>query len=211
MRCDFAGDRVELFASESYREIRLARPERHNAVDVAMRDELIMVLRALRTDDAIERIGLVGCGLSFCSGGELSEFAGEVPVANFSARMSRNLPILIASISERLVVGVHGACIGAGVEIMAFAGAVIAAEDARFRLPELRMGLLPGMGGTVSIPSRIGRGRTLRWLLAGNDLDAPTAHAWGPVDEVVPHGEMLARVRGAAAATWSADPREVVT
>ncbi|HRD62678.1 MAG TPA: enoyl-CoA hydratase/isomerase family protein, partial [Nocardioides sp.] len=77
-----------------------------------------------------------------------------------------------------------GACIGAGIEIPAFAETVVATPDAWFRLPELSMGLVPGAGGTVSIPRRIGRWRTAWLLLTGRDLAAATALEWGLVDVV---------------------------
>ena len=79
---------------------------------------------------------------------------------------------------------VHGACVGAGVELPAFAGHVIARPDATFRLPELRMGLIPGAGGTVSIPRRIGRDRFLEMALTGDPVDATTALDWGLIDEL---------------------------
>jgi enoyl-CoA hydratase/carnithine racemase len=79
---------------------------------------------------------------------------------------------------------VHGACVGAGVELPAFAARVVAREDARFWLPELSMGLVPGAGGTVSLPRRIGRQRTAWLALSGAQLDASTALRWGLVDEI---------------------------
>jgi hypothetical protein len=74
----------------------------------------------------------------------------------------------------------HGACIGAGIEIAAFAGRVEAREGTRIRLPELSMGLVPGAGGTVSLPRRIGQWRTAFLVLAGIPVELPTALAWGP-------------------------------
>ena len=68
---------------------------------------------------------------------------------------------------------------------LAFAGRVEAAPDATFALPEVAMGLVPGAGGTVSIPGRIGRHRTAWLALTGERIDAPTAREWGLVDEVV--------------------------
>jgi enoyl-CoA hydratase/carnithine racemase len=74
--------------------------------------------------------------------------------------------------------------VGAGVEVPAAAGRVVAAPDAVFRLPEVAMGLIPGAGGTVSIPRRIGRRRACWLAISGASLDARTALAWGLVDEV---------------------------
>ncbi len=79
---------------------------------------------------------------------------------------------------------VHGACIGAGIELPAFARRVVAREDTWFQLPELAMGLVPGAGGTVSIPRRIGRQRTAWLALTSQRIDAETAWRWGLVDEL---------------------------
>jgi enoyl-CoA hydratase/carnithine racemase len=79
---------------------------------------------------------------------------------------------------------VHGACAGAGVELPAFAGRVIADPGTTFLLPELAMGLIPGAGGTVSLPRRIGRERTAKLALSGEPIDAKTALDWGLVDEL---------------------------
>jgi enoyl-CoA hydratase/carnithine racemase len=78
----------------------------------------------------------------------------------------------------------HGACVGAGTEITAYAGTVVAAPDAFFALPEVRMGLVPGAGGSVSVPRRVGRWRAAWLMLTGDRLPAGTALRWGLVDEV---------------------------
>ena len=92
--------------------------------------------------------------------------------------------MLVARLAGRIRAEVHGACLGAGVELPAFADRVVAEEDSFFGLPEVGLGLIPGAGGTVSLPRRIGRQRTA-WLgLSGQRLDARTALDWGLVDEV---------------------------
>jgi enoyl-CoA hydratase/carnithine racemase len=87
-------------------------------------------------------------------------------------------------VAERVTVELHGACVGAGIEIPALAGRIIAKPDTRIRLPEVSMGLIPGAGGTASLPRRIGRHRTAWLALGGAWLDATTALGWGLVDEV---------------------------
>ena len=91
---------------------------------------------------------------------------------------------LLAACADRTRAEVHGACVGAGVELPAFAGRVVARGDARFQLPELRMGLVPGAGGTVSVPRRVGRQRAAWLALSGASVDAETALAWGLVDQI---------------------------
>ncbi len=78
----------------------------------------------------------------------------------------------------------HGACIGAGVEVAAAAAHLTARPGAFFRLPEVSMGLIPGAGGTASVPRRIGRQRACYMAISGVDIDLDTALAWGLVDAV---------------------------
>jgi enoyl-CoA hydratase/carnithine racemase len=96
--------------------------------------------------------------------------------------MTRSPARLLAGMAERVQVELHGACIGAGIELAAFARRVVARPDTRIHLPEIRMGLIPGAGGTASLPRRIGRQRTAFLALSGRWVDAETARAWGLVD-----------------------------
>jgi enoyl-CoA hydratase/carnithine racemase len=91
----------------------------------------------------------------------------------------------LAMAADRYTFHLHGACIGAGIELPAFAGRVVAKPNTYFRLPEVDMGLIPGAGGCVSIPRRIGRQRT-NWLaITGIELNAETALVWGLIDAVM--------------------------
>jgi enoyl-CoA hydratase/carnithine racemase len=135
-----------------------------------------------------------GDGPSFCSGGDLAEFGTAAgPVEAHVLRLARSLAALMNRLAPRLVVALHGACVGAGIELPAFARRVVAADDVSVRLPELGLGLVPGAGGTVSIRRRIGRARLLDMLLTGAALDAATARSWGLVDEVVPRHRLVDR------------------
>ena len=94
-------------------------------------------------------------------------------------------PKVVLGLRERLEVHVHGACIGAGIELPAYAGKLKARPDAFFQLPEVSMGLIPGAGGTVSILPRIGRHRLAFMALTSARIDAETALDWGLVDEIM--------------------------
>lgn len=163
--------------------VTLNRPERHNAFGRAMRDQLIDALAIARLDDTVSAVHLSGRGPSFCSGGDLDEFgtAGS-PAEAHLVRMHQSAGLAVHRLARRVHVTVHGSCIGAGIEIPAFACRVVAREGARFRLPEIGMGLIPGAGGTVSIPRRIGRWRTAYMALTGRTIDVDVALAWGLVD-----------------------------
>lgn len=176
---------VEVHRNDGRLEVVLARPERRNAVSAQMRDELLAAFAVATADPSIGEVVWRGQGPTFCSGGDLDEFGtGTDPGENHVLRLARSLALAVVHIADRLTVEVHGPCIGAGVELPAFAGRVVAAPDATFRLPELGMGLIPGAGGTASLPRRIGRHRTAWLALTGRSIDAPTAHAWGLVDAV---------------------------
>jgi enoyl-CoA hydratase/carnithine racemase len=110
-------------------------------------------------------------------------------------RLRRSLAWRFAELGPRMVVGLHGACLGAGIELPAFAHRLVAADDAVIGLPEGSLGLIPGAGGTVSIRHRIGSGRTLDLIVSGRHIDAATAHSWGLVDEVVPRSELETRLQ----------------
>lgn len=175
-------------------EVVLLRPHVRNAYSARVRDALVEALRLAVLDDGLRRIELSGAGPSFCSGADLDEFgsAADVAAAHL-VRTARSPALLMAQLRDRLEVRVHGACVGAGVELAAFAGHVVADPATTFRLPELGMGILPAAGGTVALPRRIGRQRTALLALWGGELDATTALRWSLVDE-------LSRGAGRAAA-----------
>ncbi|QOV98256.1 enoyl-CoA hydratase/isomerase family protein [Rhodococcus pyridinivorans] len=165
--------------------ITLNRPERRNAYGTVLRDALVDALRLALVDDSVERVVLDGAGSSFCAGGDLDEFGRtpDITLAHF-IRTRGGAGRLVAELADRMEVRVHGHCIGAGIEIPAFAGRVVAASGTVFRLPEVSMGLIPGAGGTVSIPRRIGRWRSLHLFVTAAPLDASRALDWGLVDEI---------------------------
>lgn len=169
--------------------LTLNRPRRHNAFSVAMRDALVEGLQMAVADDSVHEIVLRGEGPSFSSGGDLAEF-GDLPdpATAHAVRSIRNPARLLLACGDRTVARVHGACVGAGAELPAFAGRVVALEGAFFQLPELAMGLVPGAGGTASLPRRIGRHRTAWLALSGERIDVATALRWGLVDEIVEAG-----------------------
>jgi hypothetical protein len=165
--------------------LRLNRPEKRNAFSSEMRDALCEALRIALADDSIREVILSGEGAAFCAGGDLDEFGSlPDPATAHGIRSTRSAARLMAACADRLRSDLHGACIGAGIELPAFGAHLSADPDAFFQLPELSMGLVPGAGGTVSLPRRIGRQRTAWLALSGARLEARTALAWGLVDEL---------------------------
>ena len=165
--------------------LQLNRPGRRNAMSVEMRDALMEALHLVLLDESIEQVLMSGRGKCFSTGGELAEFGTAPDPA--SAHLVRSLALpgrLLARCAARVEVRVHGACIGSGIELPAFAGRIVASRDAWFQLPELKFGLIPGAGGCVSIARRIGRQRAAWLALSGARIDAHTALAWGLVDAI---------------------------
>ncbi len=166
-------------------ELILNRPSVRNAYSTAMRDALVAALEDFATRPS-GRLLLRGNGPAFSAGGDLGEFGATRDAALAHAiRMESSPALLLAESATRVSARVHGACVGAGIELPAYAGHVTADTDAYFLLPEVGMGLLPGAGGTVSISRRCGRQRTAFLALTGRPIDAETALAWGLVDQLV--------------------------
>ncbi len=165
----------------------LDRPDRHNAISRRLRDELCAALAPAVVDDSIRAIHLSGRGQSFCSGGDLREFGlRSDPAIAHRARLAQSPARLLARLSERTTVRIHGSTLGGGIELAAFCRDVVAHPDTRIGLPEVALGLIPGAGGTVSLSGRIGRQRVAALALAVETIDSGTALEWGLVDRVSP-------------------------
>jgi enoyl-CoA hydratase/carnithine racemase len=167
--------------------ITLNRPARRNAYSAAMRDGLVAALAIATSDSSVLNVELGGAGPSFCSGGDLAEFGTTPnPAEAHIVRTTRSAAARLHECSDRVTAHLHGACVGAGIELPAFARRVVCHADTFVLLPEVRMGLVPGAGGTVSLTGRIGRERTAYLALMGTAVDADTAHRWGLVDAILP-------------------------
>jgi hypothetical protein len=185
VRRDTEQSRIAVTDDGSVVTVTLDRPRLLNLFDAAMRDQLVDVLKALEAGANDRPVVLTGAAGNFCAGGDPAEFGtASDPATAHLIRSRANAAPWLTAIADRTTAVIDGACVGAGVELAAFCATVTATDRARFRLPELSMGLIPGAGGTVSIPARIGRQRTLWWLLTGTELDAATALEWGLADTV---------------------------
>jgi enoyl-CoA hydratase/carnithine racemase len=177
--------RIALSREGDTLSVRLTRASANNAVDARMRDALCEALEFALIDPDQAPVLLSGEGRVFSEGGDLAEFgtAGDPGRAHL-VRTLRAPAALVRRLGARATAQLHGACIGAGIEIPAAAGRVVARRHTWFRLPEVGMGLIPGAGGTVTIPRRIGRHRAGFMTISGLDIRASTALDWGLVDAV---------------------------
>lgn len=177
---------LELERADEQLYIRLNRPERRNAISVELRDALSEIFQLIIADESLRRVHISGNGACFSVGGDIDEFGSAPDSATAHAVRSVRLPArYLLQCAARVEFHLHSACIGAGIELPAFAQRVSAARNAFFQLPELRFGLIPGAGGCVSLPRRIGRQRTAYMALSGKKINAATALSWGLIDEIV--------------------------
>ena len=169
--------------------VTLNQPKRHNAFSNTLRAGLIDGLTVALSDPTVTAVEFRGNGKSFCSGGDLTEFGTfSDPAAAHLARTRFSPALLLNKLRDRLGANLraytHGATMGSGLEMAAVCGHVSAHPETVFGLPELTLGLIPGAGGTVSIPRRIGRQRTAYLVLSGETICATMALDWGLIDEI---------------------------
>jgi enoyl-CoA hydratase/carnithine racemase len=159
--------------------IRLDRPEKLNAVDTPMLDELSAHIRNVETDESVRAVLLGGAGRVFCSGGDLTggDTAGAADAANRVVRAITSLP-------KPVVAGVHGAAVGFGCALALSCDLVVAAPSAYFQLAFTRVGLMPDGGASALLPGLIGRARTARMAMTAERVSAATAFEWGMISHL---------------------------
>jgi enoyl-CoA hydratase/carnithine racemase len=183
------------------------RPPVRNAYNTVMRDDLYQVLNAVRDDPEVRAIVLAGRGPDFCAGADLTEFgtAPSMPIAR-RVRWERDLWGLFLGLDKPLVAAIQGHCIGSGLEMALLCDLRIAAEDATFAMPEVRLGLIAAAGGTQTLPRTLGPGRALEMLMTGREVKAQEALEWGLVTRVVPTQRLEEKTREVATRLALLDP-----
>lgn len=169
--------------------VRIDRPARRNALSVALRRELVAALQALDADPDVRALVLAGAPTVFASGADLHEIA-EAGAVDMLLRDTARLWSAIARLDTPMVAAVRGLAYGGGFELALHADLIVAGEGARFALPEIKVGLMPGAGGTQRLLRLIGRHRTLALVLTGDALPAADAQALGLVHAVVPDADV---------------------
>lgn len=159
--------------------IRLDRPEKLNAVDTPMLDELCAQFERSADDETVRAVLLTGVGRAFCSGGDLTggDTAGAAEAANRVVRAIVELP-------KPVVAGVHGAAAGFGCPLALACDLVVAAPSAYFQLAFSRVGLMPDGGASALLPGLIGRARTARMAMTAERVSAATAFEWGMISHI---------------------------
>ena len=180
-----ASGRVRVARANDELFVVIERPAARNAMNREISDQLFEAFTLAATDASIKAVKFRAIGPAFCAGADLTEFGTTLDPAMAHLIRARTLPAWPLAACGRVVdVHVHGPCVGAGVEMAAFAARVTAVPEAWFQLPELAMGLLPGAGGCVSVSRRIGRQRAALIMLSGQRIDAESALRWGLIDAI---------------------------
>lgn len=172
--------------------VRLNRPEARNALTMELRRKLAEAFRTLGEDDAVRCIVLAGNGKSFAAGADLKEMAGMGAAAMTRTRV-RRMWKTIADCPKPVIAAVHGHALGGGCELAMHADIVVAGESALFGQPEIKVGVMPGGGGTQRLVRAVGKFRAMKMLLLGEPIAAPEALAMGLVSEVVADDQVLPR------------------
>jgi enoyl-CoA hydratase len=191
--------------------ITINRPEKLNALNASVLDELGTAFEAARSAAEVRVVALTGAGeKAFVAGADIAELAALSPVAaQETARKGQRLFAAIESFPKPVIAAVNGFALGGGCELAMACHLRIAARHARFGQPEVKLGLIPGYGGTQRLPRLVGRGRALELLLTGGMLDAPTAHAWGLVNRLVEGTDLREATRSLAGEIAAVSPLAV--
>ena len=166
-----------------------------NALSAALLDELEAEVDALDRDDDVRAIVLRGGGeRAFVAGADIKEFPSlreSPPSEGGSARGIQKLGARMDQARTPFVAAIQGFCLGGGLELAMACDIRVAAEDAQLGQPEIKLGLIPGGGGTQRLPRLVGPGRAMLINLTGDFVDAQTAERWGLVERIAPKGEVV--------------------
>jgi enoyl-CoA hydratase len=175
--------------------VTLNRPKVLNALNNATIHELRTAFEDARDDSAVHGVILTGAGeKAFAAGADIAEIANNTAVeAEEATRRGQALTDLIENLGKPVIAAVNGFALGGGCELAMASTLRIAAESAKFGQPEVKLGVIPGYGGTQRLPRLVGKGRALKLILSGDIIDAAEAYRIGLVDEVVQGAQVIER------------------
>lgn len=179
--------------------ITLHRPQQLNALNDALMDQLGAALLAFDADDDVGAIVLTGSTKAFAAGADIAAMADWSFMDVYrDAFITRNWET-IRQVRKPVLAAVAGFAMGGGCELALACDIIVAAESARFALPEIKLAMLPGAGGTQRLPRAIGKAKAMDMCLSARMLDAQEADRYGLVSRVVPDAELLERTLALAA------------
>ncbi|MCO5070802.1 MAG: enoyl-CoA hydratase-related protein [Rhizobiaceae bacterium] len=170
--------------------LRLNRPEARNALSPELRLELREHFLSLSCDDTCRAIVITGDMRAFAAGADIKAMADMTP-AQMMAQGDEQNWAAISQCLKPVIAAVNGYALGGGCELAMHGDIIVAGESAKFGQPEVRLGIMPGAGGTQRLTRSIGKYRAMKMLLTGSTMSATEAHAAGLVSEVVPDDEVV--------------------
>lgn len=172
--------------------VTMHRPEAFNALNVDLITQMTAALQGSDADPEVRAIVLTGSDRAFCAGADISQIE-EIDANNVTGRDSfaREPFDTLATLRTPVIAAVRGIALGGGCELALACDTVIAGESARFGVPEVSLGVIPGAGGTQRLVHALGKAKAMRMLLTGEPVGATDACAWGLVAEVVPDDHCL--------------------
>lgn len=173
--------------------VTVHRPDKLNALNAETVNELRTALQGVAADAAVRAVILTGSGeKSFVAGADIAELAQMTPLSGIDvSRQGQDTFRLLETMRKPVIAAVNGFALGGGLELALACHFRVASENAKFGLPEVKLGIIPGYGGTVRLPRVIGRGRALEMILTGDMIDAQEAYRIGLVNRVHPQAELL--------------------
>jgi enoyl-CoA hydratase len=189
-----AFDTLLLDVTDGIAIITINRPEKRNALSSTVRHEIVDALDQLRNDDGARVIVITGAGdKAFIAGADIGDFAERTPLEQRDAMQGRRVFDELASNPKPTIPMINGIAHGGGCELAITCDIRIAPRSARFGQPEVRLGLIPGGGGTQRLPRLVGAGQALRLVLTGELIDAQEAHRIGLVDMLTDDTDLRVR------------------
>jgi enoyl-CoA hydratase len=186
--------------------VTINRPEKLNALNAEVRRHLVAAFDELAADDDVKVIVIHGAGeKAFVAGADIAEFAARTADEQREVYDKRRVYETVADCPKPVIAAVHGFCIGGGSELALACDVRVADRTARFSQAEIRIGLIPGGGGTQRLPRLVGRGQAMIISCTGDFVDAEDAYRMGLVEVLVDEGEHLERALELAGrmARWS--------
>ncbi|HEX9692283.1 MAG TPA: enoyl-CoA hydratase-related protein [Gemmatimonadales bacterium] len=187
--------------------VTINRPDKLNALNAAVRTQFVAALNALREDPDVRVVVVTGAGeKAFVAGADIAEFEGRTAVDQFRVMKAYGVFEAAASFPRPIIAAINGFCLGGGCELAMACDIRIASEKAKLGQPEVKLGILPGGGGTQRLPRLVGFGTAAKLLFTGDMVDAREALRIGLVDEVVAPEALADRVRELAGAIAAMSP-----
>jgi enoyl-CoA hydratase len=187
--------------------ITINRPDKRNALNAAVRRELIEALDHLRNDDSARVIVITGAGdKAFIAGADIGEFAERTPVQQRAVMAERRIFDEVAEYPKPVIAMINGFALGGGCELALACDMRIASRSAKLGQPEIKLGIIPGGGGTQRLPRLIGVGNAMRLILSGELISAEEAARLGMIDLIVDDADLQARAMEIAKAMAAHSP-----